>query len=134
VIFTLVIILGLTEILNCVGNLRPAMGARNQVSIGLSYRPVSLCSLVTQFQTRFLELIPSLIAGLSTQVALDHEHAIDALVPVQVYISFRVPYEAHFCTESRIRKHLVICLLESSVLTSIGATQPIFGPRSKLQG
>ncbi len=54
-----------------VGNLRPAMGARNQVGIGLSYWPVSLCSLATQFQTRFLESIPRPIAGLkfSTQVA-----------------------------------------------------------------
>jgi hypothetical protein len=31
------------------------MGARNQVGIGLSYRPASLYSLATQFQTRFLE-------------------------------------------------------------------------------
>jgi hypothetical protein len=30
-----------------VGNLSPAMGARNQVGIGLSYRPASLCSLAT---------------------------------------------------------------------------------------
>jgi hypothetical protein len=41
-----------------VGNLGPAMGARNQVGIGLSYRPASLCSFATQFQTRFLESIP----------------------------------------------------------------------------
>jgi hypothetical protein len=40
------------------------VGARNQVGIGLSYRPVSLCSLATQFQTRFLESIPRPIAGL----------------------------------------------------------------------
>ncbi len=46
------------------GNFSPAMGARNQVSIGLSYRPASLCSLATQFQTRFLESIPRPIAGL----------------------------------------------------------------------
>jgi hypothetical protein len=46
-----------------VGNLSPAMGARNQVGIGL-YRPASLCSLATQFQTRFQELIPRPIAGL----------------------------------------------------------------------
>jgi hypothetical protein len=40
------------------------MGARNQVGIGLSYRPaISLCSLATQFQTRFLESIPRPIAG-----------------------------------------------------------------------
>ncbi len=38
-------------------NLSIAMGARNYVGIGLSYRPASLCSLATQFQTR-------LIAGL----------------------------------------------------------------------
>ncbi len=52
-----------------VGNLSPAMGARNHVGIGLSYRPASLCSLSTQFKTRFLELIPRLIAELkfSTQ-------------------------------------------------------------------
>ncbi len=48
----------------CVGNLSPAMGARNQVSIGLSYRPASRCSLATQFQTRFLESIPLPILGL----------------------------------------------------------------------
>jgi hypothetical protein len=47
-----------------VGNLSPAMGVRNQVGIRLSYRPASLCSLATQFQTRFLESIPRLIAGL----------------------------------------------------------------------
>ncbi len=29
---------------NCVGNLSPAIGARNQVGIGLSYRTASLCS------------------------------------------------------------------------------------------
>ncbi len=40
------------------------MGARNQVGIGLSYRPASLCSFAIQFQTRFLESIPRLIAGL----------------------------------------------------------------------
>jgi hypothetical protein len=40
------------------------MGARNQVGIGLSYRPASLCSLATQFETRFLESIPRPIAGL----------------------------------------------------------------------
>ncbi len=40
---------------SCVGNLSPAMGARNQVSIGLSYRTASLFGLATQFQTQFLE-------------------------------------------------------------------------------
>jgi len=39
----------------CVGNLSSAMGARNQVGIGLSYRPTIICSFATQFQTRFLE-------------------------------------------------------------------------------
>ncbi len=48
----------------CVGNFSPAMGARNQVGIGFSYRPASLCSLAIQFQTRFLESIPRPIAGL----------------------------------------------------------------------
>jgi hypothetical protein len=47
-----------------VGNLSPAMGARNQVCIRLSYRPASLCSMATQFQTRFLKSIPRPIAGL----------------------------------------------------------------------
>jgi hypothetical protein len=37
---------------------------RNQVGIGLSYRPARLCSLATQFQTWFLESIPRLVAGL----------------------------------------------------------------------
>jgi hypothetical protein len=49
---------------NIVGNLSPVMGPRNQVGIGLSYRPASLCSLATQFQTQFLEPIPRPIAGL----------------------------------------------------------------------
>jgi hypothetical protein len=40
------------------------MGARNQVGIGLSHRPASLCSLALQFQTRFLESIPHTIEGL----------------------------------------------------------------------
>jgi hypothetical protein len=40
------------------GNLSPDMGARNTVGIGLSYRPASLCSLATQFQTRFQKSIP----------------------------------------------------------------------------
>jgi len=44
--------------------LSPAMGTRNQVGIGLSYRPASPSSLATQFQTRFLESIPRPIAGL----------------------------------------------------------------------
>jgi hypothetical protein len=54
---------------NSFGNFSPAMRARNQLGIGLSYRPASLCSLATQFQTRFLESIPRPIAGLklSTQ-------------------------------------------------------------------
>jgi hypothetical protein len=46
------------------GNLSPALGARNQVGIGLSYRPASLCSLASQFQTRFVESIPRPLAGL----------------------------------------------------------------------
>ena len=52
------------RIVNCVGNISPAMGARNQVGIGYSYRTDCLCSLVTQFQTLFLELIPRPITGL----------------------------------------------------------------------
>jgi hypothetical protein len=47
-----------------VANFSPATGARNQEGIWLSYRPASLCSLPTQFQTRFLESIPRPIAGL----------------------------------------------------------------------
>jgi hypothetical protein len=43
------------------------MGTRNRVGIGLSYRPASLCSSATQFQTRFLESIPRPIRG--TQVS-----------------------------------------------------------------
>jgi hypothetical protein len=45
------------------GNSSPAMGASNQVG---------LCSLSTQFQTRFLESIPRPIAGLKfpTQVSV----------------------------------------------------------------
>jgi hypothetical protein len=47
-----------------VGNFSLAMGARNHVGIGLLFRPASLCSLATQFQTRFLASIPHHIAGL----------------------------------------------------------------------
>jgi hypothetical protein len=47
------------------------MGARNQVGIGLSYRPASLCSLATQFQTRFLESISRPIAGLKISTLND---------------------------------------------------------------
>jgi hypothetical protein len=50
--------------MSVLSNLSPAMGARNQVGIGLSYRPASLCSLATKFQTRFLESIPRPMAGL----------------------------------------------------------------------
>jgi hypothetical protein len=54
----------ITGLETSVGNFSPAMGARNQVGIGLSYRPASLCSLATQCQTWFLESIPRPIAGL----------------------------------------------------------------------
>ncbi len=37
------------------------MGPSNQVGIGLSYRPASLCSLATQFHTQFLELFLTLL-------------------------------------------------------------------------
>jgi hypothetical protein len=43
---------------NSVGNLSPAMGARNQLGIRLSFQQASLCSLATQFQTWFLVSIP----------------------------------------------------------------------------
>jgi hypothetical protein len=53
------------ELLNfSAGKYSPTMGARNQVGIGLSYWPASLCSLAIQFQTQFLESIPRPIAGL----------------------------------------------------------------------
>jgi hypothetical protein len=63
-----------------VGNLSPAMGARNQVGIRFSYRPASLCSLATQFRTRFLESIPRPIAGLKFSIQVDvlqYEHTVD---------------------------------------------------------
>jgi hypothetical protein len=45
---------------NSVGNLSPAMGARDHVGIGLSYRPASLCSLAINSRlgswNRFLAL------------------------------------------------------------------------------
>jgi hypothetical protein len=43
-----------------------AIGARNQVGIGLSYRTASQCSLATQCQTRFLESIPRPKTGLKS--------------------------------------------------------------------
>jgi hypothetical protein len=45
------------------------MGARNQLDIGLLYRPASQSSLATQFQTRFLESIPRPIAGLNFRLS-----------------------------------------------------------------
>jgi hypothetical protein len=53
-----------------VGNFSPIMGARNQVNIGLSYRPASLCSLATPFQARFLESIPRPMADLSFRLRI----------------------------------------------------------------
>jgi hypothetical protein len=44
--------------------LRDATFCSSTMGIGLSDRPASLCSLATQFQTRFLGLIPRPIAGL----------------------------------------------------------------------
>ncbi len=60
---------------DCAGNLSSAKGARNQVGIGLSYRPASLCSLATQFQTRFLESIPRPTAGLKIQTLVKSSEA-----------------------------------------------------------
>ncbi len=54
----------------------PAIGARNQVGIGLSYRPASLCSLATQFQTRFLESIPRPTAGLKFSTLMLQPHGV----------------------------------------------------------
>jgi hypothetical protein len=48
------------------------MGSRNQVGIGLSYRPASLCGLATPFQTRFLESIPRPIAGLKFPILVSY--------------------------------------------------------------
>jgi hypothetical protein len=61
-----------------VGNLSLAIGAWNQVGIGLSYRPASLCGLVTQFQARFLESIPRLIAGLKFPTQASYASRIDS--------------------------------------------------------
>jgi hypothetical protein len=41
------------------------IGAKNQVGMGLSYRPASPYSLATQFQARFLESIPRPIVSYS---------------------------------------------------------------------
>ena len=54
----------------CAGNFNPAMGARNQVGIGLSYWHASLCSFATRFQTLFLESIPRSIEGLRISTLL----------------------------------------------------------------
>jgi hypothetical protein len=76
-----------SRILSCVGNFSPAMGARNQVGIGLSYRPASLCSLATQFQTRFLESILRPIAGLkfSTLIYVQYTQVKWSLVFVNIF-------------------------------------------------
>jgi hypothetical protein len=60
------------------------MGARNQVGIGLSYRHASLCSLATQFQTRFLESILRPIAGLKFPT-------LDACIPFPFWLKTPPP-------------------------------------------
>ncbi len=59
------------------------MEARNQVGIGLSYRPASQCSLATQFQTRFLELIPRPIAGLKFSTLISVFECFSSFPPFQ---------------------------------------------------
>jgi hypothetical protein len=54
-----------------------AMGTRNQVGKGLSYRSASLCSLATQFQSRFLESIPRPIADLSFRLRNQKPASVD---------------------------------------------------------
>jgi hypothetical protein len=49
------------------------MGARNQVGKGLPYRPASLCSLATQFQTCFLKSIRRPIAELKFPIQIHFE-------------------------------------------------------------
>jgi hypothetical protein len=48
-----------------VGNLSPAIGARNQVGRVVVPTRQPICSLAAQFQTRFLESIPRPIMGLT---------------------------------------------------------------------
>ncbi len=55
------------------------MGTRNQVGIGLSYQPASLCSLATQFQTRFLKSIPRPKAGFKFPTQATKAGGIDSL-------------------------------------------------------
>ncbi len=69
---------------DCVGNFSPAMEDRNQVGIGLSYRPASLSSLATQFQTRFLESIPCPIGGLKCLVTFGISHG--EIISIEKYL------------------------------------------------
>jgi hypothetical protein len=80
-----------------VRNLSPAMGARNQVGIGLSYRHGSLCCLAAQFQTRFLESIPRPIAGLKIPTLLKngvflsmswHHHGLVIYTDTKAFVGF----------------------------------------------
>jgi len=71
-----------------------AMGDRNRVDIRLSYRPASLCSLAIQFQTRFLESIPSPIAGLKIQTL--EKAAMVLTIPLHQFKSHG-PGVASFC-------------------------------------
>ncbi len=78
-----------------VGSLSPAMGARNKVGIGLSYRPARLCSLDTQFQTRFLVLIPRPVAGLkfSTQATqAGGSHSLESIPGLHKCLKIRTVY------------------------------------------
>jgi hypothetical protein len=59
------------------------MGARNQVGIGLSYWPASQCNLATQFQTRFLELVPRPIAGLKFSTLISMFECFSSFPPFQ---------------------------------------------------
>ncbi len=94
------------------------MGARNQVGIGLSYRPISICSLATQFQTRFLESASHPIAGLkfSTQHATNDILGKDRCIPNDGYQM----YEYSFIINSAFHIHYVYCMeyMQSTPCTS----------------
>ncbi len=107
--------------------LSPAMGARNQVGIGSSYRPANLCSLATQFQTRFLESIPRPITGLKIPTLLirstctDHREQIYLLLISQYSYLLRV----YVCTVQCTRI-LIICTFintGSNILINLLNTQ-----------
>jgi hypothetical protein len=82
------------------------MWARNQVGIWLSYRPACLCSLASQFQTRFLESIPRPVAGLKLPTLVD-TGTLQMVSGELVFVTF-IPSYLHSLSPPQHRRFLFV--------------------------